>query len=70
MADDLGEFVFILADVGLEIDLDAARLENRDRGGRESIGDEDAWSHGGSPKCWRKPFTAGGKTTPCTVYHT
>ena len=39
--DDRGELVLVLAEVGLEIDLDAAILENRDRGGRKRIGDRE-----------------------------
>ena len=42
VADDLGELVFVLAEIGLEIDLDAAILEDLHRGGRKRIGDENA----------------------------
>ena len=42
VADDLGELVLVLAEVGLEIDLDAAVLEDLHGGGRESVGDENA----------------------------
>ena len=41
VADDLGELVLVLAEVRLEIDLDAAILENLDGGGRQCIGDEN-----------------------------
>ena len=35
IADDLGELVLVLAEIGLEIDLDAAVLEDLDGGGRK-----------------------------------
>ncbi len=38
---DLGKLVLVLAEVGLEIDLDAAILEDLHGGGREGIGDEN-----------------------------
>ena len=41
-----GELVFVLAEIGLEIDLDAAILEDRDGGGRERVGNENSGSHG------------------------
>ena len=43
--DRLGELVLVLAEIGLEIDLDAAILEDRDGGGRQRVGDENfaAW---------------------------
>src|SRR5581483_7953582 len=44
--DGIGEFLFVLAKTGLEIDLDAAILEDRDGGRRQRIGDEDPGSHG------------------------
>ena len=44
LADDLGEFV--LVEAGLDVDLDAALLEDRDGGGGELVGDENAGSHG------------------------
>ena len=47
IADDLGELVLVLAELGLEIDLDAAILEDLHGGGREGVGDEHAGSHGG-----------------------
>ena len=40
-ADQFGELLLVLAERGLEIDLDAAILENLDRGGGERIGDEN-----------------------------
>ena len=42
---DLGELVLVRAELGLEIDLDAAILEDLHGGGRERIGDENlgAW---------------------------
>ena len=45
VADDLGELVLVLAEVGLEIDLDAAILEDLHGGGRQSVGDENV-GHG------------------------
>ena len=47
--DGLGELVLVLAEIGLEIDLDAAILENLDGGGRQRIGDQNAGGHGGIP---------------------
>ena len=47
VADDLGELVLVLAEVGLEIDLDAAILEDLHGGGRQRIGDEN-FGHGRS----------------------
>ena len=44
VADDGGELV--LVEAGLEVDLDAALLEDGDGGGREGIGNEDARCHG------------------------
>ena len=41
IADELGELVFVLAERGLEIDLDAAILEDLHGGGREGVGDEN-----------------------------
>src|ERR1700687_5937977 len=41
VADDLGELVLVLAEIGLEIDLDAAILEDLHRGGRERVGNEN-----------------------------
>jgi len=43
IADDPGEFLFVEA--GLHVDLDAAFLEDRDGGGREFVGDENAGCH-------------------------
>ncbi len=45
-ADDLGEPVLVLAEIGLEIDLDSTISEDLDRGRGQSIGDENARSHG------------------------
>src|SRR5262249_7463243 len=42
VADDLGELVLVLAEVGLEIDLDAAILEDLNGSGRQGVGDENA----------------------------
>ena len=42
IADDRGELVLVLAEIGLEIDLDAAILEDLDGGGRQSVGNENA----------------------------
>ena len=39
--DRRGELVLVLAEIGLEIDLDAAILEDLDGGGRQRIGDEN-----------------------------
>ena len=41
IADDLGELVLVLAELRLEIDLDAAILEDLHGGGRQSIGNEN-----------------------------
>ena len=41
IADQLGELVLVLAELRLEIDLDAAILEDLHRGGRERVGDEN-----------------------------
>ena len=46
IAQDRGEPVLVLAERGLEVRLDTALLENRHGGGRERIGDKDAWRHG------------------------
>ena len=45
VADQLGELVLVLAERGLEVDLDAAILEDLHGGGREGVGDENAGSH-------------------------
>ena len=45
VADDGGEFV-LAVEAGLDVDLDAALLEDRDGGGGELVGDENAGSHG------------------------
>ena len=42
-----GQLVFIFAEIGLKIDLDAAILEDLNSGGRQRIGDEDAGGHDG-----------------------
>ena len=42
----LGELLLVGAELRLEIDLDAAILEDLHGGGRESIGNENAWGHG------------------------
>ena len=42
VADDGGELVLVLAELGLEIDLDAAILEDLHGGGREGVGNENA----------------------------
>ena len=44
-----GELVLVLAEVGLEIDLDAAILEDLHGGGGESVGNENAGSGHGAP---------------------
>ncbi len=41
IADDLGELVLVLAEIGLEIDLDAAILEDLHGGGRQRVGNEN-----------------------------
>ena len=46
IADHLGELVLVGAELGLEIDLDAAILEDLHGGGRQRIGDENARGHG------------------------
>ena len=50
VADDLGEF--FLVESRLDVDLNAARLENGDGGRRKLVGDENAGSHGVIPG-WR-----------------
>ena len=45
VADDRGELVLVLAEVRLEVDLDAALLEDGDGGGRQGVGNEYARSH-------------------------
>ena len=45
IADQRGEFLLVLAERGLEIDLDAAILEDLHGGGRQSVGDEN-FGHG------------------------
>src|SRR6266540_3684892 len=47
IADELGELLLVGAELGLEIDLDAAILEDLHGGGRERIGDEDFGGHDG-----------------------
>ena len=42
IADDGGELVLVLAEAGLEIDLDAAVLEYLNGGGGKSVGDENS----------------------------
>ena len=44
-ADQLGELLLVGAQLGLEIDLDAAILEDLHGGGRERIGNEDTGGH-------------------------
>ena len=46
LADHRGKLVLVLAEIGLEVDLDAAVLEDLDRRRRQGIGDEHAGSHG------------------------
>jgi hypothetical protein len=41
IADDLGELVLVLAEIGLEVDLDAAILEDLHGGGRQRVGNEN-----------------------------
>ena len=50
-ADDLGELFLVLAEVGLEVGLDAAILEDLDGGGGQGVGDENARGHGVLPFC-------------------
>jgi len=45
VADQLGELVLVGAELRLEVNLDAAILEDLHGGGRESIGDENARGH-------------------------
>ena len=45
VADQLGEFLLVLAEGGLEIDLDAAILEDLHGGGRQRVGNEN-FGHG------------------------
>ncbi len=42
---EFGELVLVGAELRLEIDLDAAILEDLDGGGRQSVGDEDLGGH-------------------------
>ena len=49
VADDLGELVLVLAEVGLEVDLDAAILEDLHGRSGQGIGNENARCHGNSP---------------------
>ena len=41
IADDLGELVLVLAEIGLEVDLDAAILEDLHGGGGQRVGNEN-----------------------------
>ena len=41
IADDLGELVLVLAEIGLEVDLDAAILEDLHGGRRQRVGNEN-----------------------------
>ena len=50
VADDGGELVLVLAEVGLEVDLDAAVLEDLHGGGRKGVGDENAGQWSWSPR--------------------
>jgi hypothetical protein len=45
LADQRGELLFILAERGLEIDFDAAVLEDLHGGGRQSVGDKYTGCH-------------------------
>ena len=45
IADQRGELLLVLAEIGLEIDFDAAVLEDLHGGGRQSVGDEN-FGHG------------------------
>ena len=66
VADELGELVLVGAELGLEVDLDAAILEDLHGGGRERIGDENFGGHASvtppsaaQPLCsWRRPSRA------------
>ena len=60
-----GELVLVLAEIGLEIDLDAAVLEDRHSGRRQRVGDQNfGGSHGitqpprARPWPWRRPSRA------------
>ena len=46
LADQRGKLILVLAEIGLEVDLDPAVLEDLDRSRRQGIGDEHAGSHG------------------------
>ena len=59
LADQRGELLLVVAEIGLEVDLDAAILEDLDGGGRQGIGDEHARSHGIA-----RPNTLMGKIAP------
>ena len=43
IADDRGKLVLVLAKVGLEIDIKPPILENLDSGGRQFVGNQNAW---------------------------
>ncbi|MGY3426582.1 hypothetical protein ACVWZW_007086 [Bradyrhizobium sp. F1.13.4] len=50
IADDLGELVLVLAEIGLEVDLDTAVFEDLYGGGRERVGNENfGFGHGNDP---------------------
>ena len=61
IADDGGELVLVLAEVGLEIDLDAAILEDLHGGGGQSIGNENAGSGHGAPLKNPRPLCGRGR---------
>ncbi len=59
--DRRGKLVLVLAEIGLEIDLDAAILEYLDGGGRQRIGDQNAGAHGRSFKVSASSAACGDK---------
>ena len=56
-----GELVLVLAEIGLEIDIDAAILEDLDGGRRQRVGDENSRSHDGIPFRSAQPAQHGGE---------
>ncbi len=63
IADDLGELVLVLAEVGLEVDLDAAILEDLHGGGGEGVGNENfGFGHEDDPSpCLRGGSACDGR---------
>ena len=65
IADQLGQLILVAAELGLEIDLDAAILEDLDGGGGQRIGDENLGDHGASRRLrQRVPALGEGPVEP------